>query len=201
MGYNPQYVFNEDKSGMFIDFDTGSLNMYVLRGTKTCGRRRGYDKCYVTHVACVRAHAFYVRLALLWPSALTRGDLFQHEACPISVKATNSCWCSQDVFIDWLGELASLTSPTAHTNKAVVLIVDGSKTHLTRAIVEEAVKLRVHLVALPSHLNDVVQPLDLSVFKPFKAPLKRRQRAWRAKNGGKSITPSLFVKFVTESWM
>ena len=103
--------------------------------------------------------------------------------------------------MEWLREFASLTSPTANPHKAVVLIVDGTKTHLTRAIIEEAVKLGVHLVALLSHLTDVVQPLELSVFKPFKASLKKRQRDWRAKNRGKSITPSLFVKFVTESWM
>ena len=201
VGYDPQYVFNEDESGMFIDFDTGSLKVYVLRGTKTCARRRGYDRRHVTLVACVRTDGFYVRPALLWPSALTRGDLFQHEACPISVKATKTGWSSEDIFIEWLREFASLTSPTANPHKAVVLIVDGSKTHLTRAIIEEAVKLGLHLVALPSHLTDVVQPLDLSVFKPFKAALKKRQRDWRAKNRGKSITPSLFVKFVTESWM
>ena len=201
MGYDPQYVFNEDESGMFIDFDTGSLKVYVLRGTKTCARRRGYDRRHVTLVACVRADGLYVRPALLWPSALTRGDLFQHEACPISVKATKTGWSSEDIFIEWLREFASLTNPSANPHKAMVLIVDGSKTHLTRAIIEDAVKLRVHLVALPSHLTDVVQPLNLSVFKPFKAALKKRQRDWRAKNRGKSITPSLFVKFVTESWM
>ena len=172
-GYNPQYVFNEDESGMFIDFDTGSLKVYILRGTKTCARRRGYDRCHVTLVACVRADGFYVRPALLWPSALTRGDLFQHEACPILVKATRTGWSSEDSFIEWLREFSSLTSPTANPYKAVVLIVDGSQTHLTRAIIEEAVKLGVHLVALPSHLTDVVQPLDLSVFKPFKAALKK----------------------------
>ena len=103
--------------------------------------------------------------------------------------------------MEWLREFAFLTRPTANPHKAVVLIVDGTKTHLTRAIIGEAVKLGVHLVALPSHLTDVVQPLDLSVFKPFKAALKKRQRDWRAKNRGKSITPSLFVKLVTESWM
>ena len=121
----------------------------------------------------------------------TQADLFQHEACPISVKHTKTGWSSEDIFIEWLREFASLTSQTANRHKAVVLIVDGSKTHLTRAIIQEAVKLGVHLVALPSHLTDVVQPLDL----------KKRQRDWRAKNRGKSITPSLFVKFVTESWM
>ena len=56
-------------------------------------------------------------------------------------------------------------------------------------------------MALPSHLTDVVQPLDVSVFKPFKAALKKGQRDWRAKNRGKSIIPSLYVKCVTESWM
>ena len=197
VGYDPQYVFNEDESGMFIDFDTGSLKVYVLRGSKTCVRRRGYDRRHVTLVACVRADGFYVRPALLWHSALTRGDLFQHEAWPISVKATKTGWCSTDIFTDSLRQFAPLTSQTANPHKAVVLIVDGSKTHLTRAIIREAVKLGVHLVALPSHLTDVVRPLDLSVFKPFKAALKKRQRNWRAKNRGKSITPSPFVKFVT----
>ena len=35
---------------MFIDFDTGSLKVYVLRGTKTCARRRGYDRRHLTLV-------------------------------------------------------------------------------------------------------------------------------------------------------
>ena len=39
VGYDAPYVFNEDESRMFIDFDTGSLKVYVLRGTKTCARR------------------------------------------------------------------------------------------------------------------------------------------------------------------
>ena len=56
-------------------------------------------------------------------------------------------------------------------------------------------------MALHSHLIDVVQPLDLSVFKPSKAALKKRQRDWRTKNRIKSITPSLFIEFVHESWM
>ena len=42
VGYDPQYVFNEDESGMFIDFDIGSLKIYVLRATKTCAKSRGY---------------------------------------------------------------------------------------------------------------------------------------------------------------
>ena len=115
------------------------------------------------------------------------------------MKATKTGCSSQDIFIEWLRKFASLTSPTANPHKAVVLIADGSKTHLTRATIEDGVKLGVHLVALPSHLTDVVQPLDLSVFKPFKAAMKKRQRDWRAKNRGKSITPSLFVKFVLDA--
>ena len=114
------------------------------------------------------------------------------------MKATKTGWSSEDIFIEWLREFASLTSPTVNPHKAVVLIVDGSKTHLTRAIIEEAVKLGVHLGALPNHLTNLVQLLDMSVFKPFKATLKKRERDWRAKNRGKSITPSLFVKFVTQ---
>ena len=59
------------------------------------------------------------------------------------MKATKTGWSSEDIFIEWLKEFASLTGPTANLHKAVVLIVDGSKTYLTRAIIEEAVKLGV----------------------------------------------------------
>ena len=125
VGYDPQCVFNEDEAGMFIDFDTDSLKVYVLRGTNTCAKRRGYNRRHVTLVARVRADGFYVRPALLWPSALTRGDVFQHGAYPISVKATKKGWSSEDIFMEWLREFASLTSPTLNPHKAVVLIVDG----------------------------------------------------------------------------
>ena len=60
--------------------------------------------------------------------------------------------------MEWLRDFASLTSATSKPHKAVVLLVDGSKTHLSRAIIEEAVKLGVHLVALRSHLTYVVPP-------------------------------------------
>ena len=53
-------------------------------------------------------------------------------------------------FMQWLKEFASLTAPTSNPHKAIVLIVDGGKTHLSRGIFEEAVKLGVHLVALPA---------------------------------------------------
>ena len=161
---------------MFIDFNTGSLKLNVLRGTKTCARKRGYDIRHVNMVACVHADGFYVRPALLWPSALSRGDLFHHEAFSISLKATKTGSSSHDIFMEWLRELASLTTPTSNPHKVVVLIVDGSKTHLSRAIIEEAAKLGLHVVALNSHLNHVVQPLDLNVFKPFKAAVRKRQR-------------------------
>ena len=151
-------MFNEDESGIFIDFDTGSLKVYVLRGTKTCARRRGYNRPQVTLVVCVCDDGCYVRPALLWPSALTRGDLVQHVACPISVKATKTGWSSEDIFVRWLREFACLTSPIANPHQAVVLIVDGSKTHLPRAIIEGAGKLGVFVKFVTESLMQCVTP-------------------------------------------
>ena len=51
-------MFNEDESGMFIYFDTSSLKVYVLRGTKTCARRRGYDGRPRWHVYAPMAFMF-----------------------------------------------------------------------------------------------------------------------------------------------
>ena len=136
---------------MFVDFDTMSLKVHVLRDTETCAGRRCYDRRHVTLVAYARANGSFVRPALLWLSGPTSGDLFQHDACPISMKGMKARWSLEDIVLDWVKEFASLTAPTSNPYTAVVPIVDGSKTHLLRAIIDEAVKLGMHLVPFPSH--------------------------------------------------
>lgn len=49
-----------------------------------------------------------------------------------------------------------------------LLIVDSHNFHITLKVVEKAMKVGLDLLTLPSHTNNHLQPLDVSVFGPFQ---------------------------------
>jgi hypothetical protein len=49
-----------------------------------------------------------------------------------------------------------------------VLLIDSHISHTTLEFVLQATEMNIHLYPFPSHLTHVMQPLDVSVFQPYK---------------------------------
>ena len=82
----------------------------------------------------------------------------------------------------------------------VVLLVDGSKTHLTAEVLVAAKQLGVFLICFPSHSTDLVQPLDVTIFASLKRKIRRGQDRWVRSHQRRSLTHSRFVELVTRAW-
>ena len=54
------------------------------------------------------------------------------------------------------------------TQRPVLLLVDGHKSHITLDVIDECRKNDVILFCLPPHTTHALQPLDVSVFKSLK---------------------------------
>lgn len=50
-------------------------------------------------------------------------------------------------------------------------VYDGHSTHVTFDVIQAARKENIHLFVLPPHSSHRLQPLDVSVFSPFKRSL------------------------------
>jgi hypothetical protein len=49
-----------------------------------------------------------------------------------------------------------------------LLILDGHGSHVTLEVVHKAKQIGLDLLTLPSHTFHRLQPLDVSIFRPFK---------------------------------
>ena len=74
-------------------------------------------------------------------------------------------WMTGPNFIDWL---KSLFIPSLPAERPVLLILDGHASHVSYEVRIIGRDNEVHLLKLPPHLTHLLQPLDLSVFKPMK---------------------------------
>ena len=57
------------------------------------------------------------------------------------------------------------------TTRPILLLYDGHTSHYTAQVIAEAKEQGIYLFALPPHTSHFLQPLDKSVFGPFKKKL------------------------------
>ena len=141
-------------------------------------------------MVCVSAAGKTVTPALLWTEKTVLGRLFSKEACPVFIKSTQGDskknsqkavfstdskapdskqkqeetkggWTDAATFMELVREVfVAEVHQKQNEYGCVVLIVDASKAHITLSNIIECKELEVHIVVLPAHLSDVIQPLD-----------------------------------------
>jgi hypothetical protein len=78
-----------------------------------------------------------------------------------------------------------------------LLIVDGHNSHITLEVVQKAMEVGLDLITLPSHTSHRLQPLDVTVFVPFKRAFRRYRDAWTLQNRGRGATKQILAQWVS----
>lgn len=83
-------------------------------------------------------------------------------------------WMTSDVFFEFINNDFNKWLITENIPKPVILFVDGHKSHLTMTISEWCHNNEIILYALPPNITHMLQPADVSVFKPMKSEWKKQ---------------------------
>ena len=81
------------------------------------------------------------------------------------------------------------------------MIMDNHESHLSIAAIGKARKLGIVLLTIPPNTSHKLQPLDVSVYGPFKTGYNKAMDNWMKTNPGKSITIYEVPSLVTEAQM
>ena len=202
VAYNPCHIWNEDESGFFRQFTTVGQRVWVREGRKTVARRRGGQRQHITAIVAVNAQGQATKPALLWNTKKIRGDMFLRAQCPVTLKGMPDGWSSEEVFLEWVETvLVKETQPLSNPQKCILLLVDGSKTHLTLQGLQKMKSWDVEVVMFPPHRTDVIQPLDKAVFKALKASFRKKEEHWKRKNHHRAPSPADFVQLWTDAYV
>ena len=194
IAFDKSRIYNLDESWFFRQFITNS-------GARKVITKRGCNDVYVG-MACIRADGIgNVPLTLIFKTKKVKGDWFRHGSTPVVLLGNGTGWSTAADFQVYLERVFQHYTGCSDTEDGrVVLLVDGSKTHLTGEVLAAAKQLGVFLICFPSHSTDVVQPLDVSIFAPLKRKIRRGQDRWLRSHRGRSLTHSRFVELVTSAW-
>ena len=98
--------------------------------------------------------------------------------------SSESGWINSTIFLDFFKNhfLKNIKE------RPLILFYDGHATHYTADVISAARDDNVHLFVLPPHSSHLLQPLDVTVFSPFKNKLRHCVHKWMAGHPTRVIT-------------
>jgi len=163
--YQPHNIYNVDETGVTTVQKPGQV--LAAKGARQVGHRTGAERgTLVTVCCCVNAIGNTVPPFFIFPRVRFTDKML--AGCPpgsVGV-ASPSGWMNADTFLQWMKHFIHHTR--CGVDKQVLLILDNHESHVSYECLELARHSGVTMLTLPPHCSHKLQPLDRSVFGPFK---------------------------------
>ena len=192
-----EHIFNADETG--IDLNTRSGKVIVSKNSRHAYSEQKAPRDHITSMVCCSASRQVLRPVMIfgknWPSG------------PYSRNGPSGClygksldgYMDEDLFLTWFEEIFVGTSEVQPT----VLIIDGHGSHITYSVIKRALEENIKIILLPPHTTDVIQPLDVGLFRSLKMNLSKvtdRIKMLSVTGGYQSINKTNFTAIFKESF-
>jgi len=99
--------------------------------------------------------------------------------------ANGSGWMTSEDFLRYMEHFIKHTGAQAGT--PTLLLLDNHSSHLSVDVIEKAIEHSITMLSFPPHCTHRMQPLDVSVFGPFKTMYAAKHDQWKKSNMGVSF--------------
>ena len=164
----PAHIFNPDESGVDLNSNAGKV---IHTKSKHAYSEQKTFRNHITTLVCCSASGLTLSPMIIFEKSWLSGSYARNgpDNC-LYAKSTNR-YIGEELFMEWFRKM--FVPETQHFRRTI-LTMDGHGSHgtstsnlsldlLTLAKVEG-----IHIGLLPSHTTNVLQPLDVGVFRPLK---------------------------------
>lgn len=183
--FSPNQVWNLDETGVMTVQKT--TKVLAPKGIRHLGQLTSAERgTLVTMCCCVSASGQSLPPAYIFPRVNMKDQMLSGAPPGSLGLAAKSGWMSTEEFLKVLGHFIKgmgVTKETPH-----LLIMDNHRSHVSIGVIEMAESNGLTLLTLPPHCSNRMQPLDVSVYGPFKSFYNTACTDWLTQNSAKVIT-------------
>jgi len=167
----PSSIWNMDETG--LQLDNRPPKVIAAKGSKYLHSRTSGNREMITVIGAVNAAGGAVSPHVIVKGKTRRSlSSFQTEDAPDGTtwSWSDSGWTKQGIA---LLRFTKSFLPNIGTDRPQVLILDGHDSHNFMELIDAAVENDIHIVELPAHTSNWLQPCDRSVYGPFKTAYRK----------------------------
>lgn len=183
--FKPDRIFNLDETGVTVV--QRPKKIIAQKGKKQVGRATSAERGKTaTVVASVNAFGSFIPPVLIYKRVRMNPHLL-NGAIPGTIGIPSPTgWIDTDIYFKVMQHFIKSTRATK--DDPTLLIVDGHSSHKSLKAVNLCRENGIVVITLPPHCTNNLQPLDLTVFGPFKSYLNSEMDIWMTNHPGERIT-------------
>lgn len=196
-GYGPEAIWNIDETG--VTTVQKPRKVVSERGVKQVGATVSQERGVLVTLCCgINAIGNSMPPFFVFPRVNVQS--FWMEAAPPGSIANGhpkaSGWMTSENFVEFLKHFRGHAKPSEQ--KPVLLILDNHQSHISIEAIDYAKEHNITMLSFPPHCSHALQPLDKSVFGPFKKYLNTAMDNWmrEPRNANKSMTVHILPSMV-----
>ena len=191
---DPTRIFNGDETAFCLCPKTGKV--LAPKGWKNVYEiNPGKEKETITFLLFIQASGETVAPMIVYPYTRVPPNIVKSVPESWIIGKSDTGWMKSDVFYEYMANDFNNCLIKNAIKKTVLVFVDGHKTHLTLHLSKFCDENEIILYALLPNCTHILQPADVSVFKPLKSNWKKAVSNWQAEgnNYNKCLTKLEFA--------
>jgi len=194
-------IFNLDEKGFNGDGGESSRRILcsVEQRNSNSVRTIGFAE-HVSVLACVSARGTALPPIICFEGESLSPEHINSSWTDIRVTTQSNGYFTAATLLSVIKHIDSHTSTMKSASLPLLLILDGSSTHLDPEALSFAVDHHMHIYRLPPNTTHRLQPLDRSCFRPFSSSYKKACVQLRLKNNLTSISKKHVLSLLEVAW-
>ena len=194
--FMPARIFNLDESGLSTVMKP--CKVVCERGRPVASQVARERGNHMTFVGIINAAGHGFPPVFIIARKKMNADFLRGTTAGTTVLLQSNGWMDHGRFVETLQHLHKVSYSSVE-NK-ILLIMDNAECHMSIHAVEYAIQHGIVIVTLPPHTTAKLQPLDVSVFGPFKSVLRSIQDNFKLSNPHVPITEHMLPEMACKAW-
>ena len=181
----PRLIWNLDETG--VNTVQGTSKILSEKGIKQVGQITSAERgVLITMCCCVSAVGATLPPAYIFPRVNFRDHMLNGAPNGSLGLATPSGWMNCELFVVVLKHFTKHMNVSK--NNPAILVMDNHESHVTLQTIDTARENGLIILSLPPHCSYRMQPLDVSIYGPFKRYFNTACNDWMMTNPGRALT-------------
>ena len=189
---DPSRFINADESNFMLCPRTGKVlgpkgwsNVYEILA--------GSEKDTLTVLGTFAANGVLVPGMIIYPYVKPPRELVESVPEGWSIGRSDNGWMKSETFYEYVVNILNPWLDENGIKKPVLFFIDGAKTHLTLHLSNFCAQNGIELYCLYPNATHIIQPADVSVFRPIKLGWRQAVHKWQGDNPNKCLTKVNFA--------
>ena len=162
----------------------GGAHVIARRGARNVHSIVPNKRKWLFVLVCINAAGASIPSFYIFRGKRFRKNYIQKCETGATMAMQQKAWMTSYLFSEWISHFIKSIERIGGISpkRRHLLILDGHNSHVTLEVARRAKVVGLDLLTLPSHTSHALQPLDCSIFKPFKTHFQTYRDYWSREN-------------------